>query len=441
MQSPWPGGTGAVPVPAAPTIAPGAYPDPWDPGRLRWWDGRAWTAQTSPPAPRTAASRMSVPARVLGPGAVVAFSVTGVASLVLLVASTGLVAFAVATVVAVLPLPLYAWAVLALDRFHPEPRSALIWTFLAGATVVVLWALIANTLVEAVLLGTVGSTASQTLTATVVAPVVEESGKAVVLVLLYRRFRHQISGPLDGIIYAAMVGLGFATVENVLYYGSSVADGSLPLVFVLRGVLSPFAHPVFTAFTGIGLGLLAAGRTRLGVLAPVLGVLGAMLAHGLWNGSTQLGALGVLGVFFGVMVPVFCGLLVLCRKEAGREKRTLREQLRPEVSAGVLSETDVAVLSEVRPRKLLIQAAKALHPQAGAAAQALAADLLELANTRERIAGGAFSPRYGDPQLVVAELEARVARSRWALPPAPPGAAWAGLSGALGLPVPRLPSR
>ncbi len=296
MQSPWPGGTDAVPVPAAPPIPPGAHPDPWDPGRLRWWDGQAWTSQTQPLPPRTTASRLSVPARIIGPGAVLTFILTGIASVLLVVTSTGLVAFAVATAVALVPLPLYAWAILALDRFHPEPRSALIWTFLAGATAVVLLAIIVNSTVEAVLLATVGSTSSDALTATLVAPVVEESGKAVVLVLLYRRFRHQISGPLDGIIYAAMVGLGFATVENVLYYGTSVADGDLPLVFVLRGVLSPFAHPVFTAFTGIGLGLLAAGRTRLGVLAPVLGLVAAMLAHGLWNGSTELGAYGVLGV-------------------------------------------------------------------------------------------------------------------------------------------------
>ncbi len=119
----------------------------------------------------------------------------------------------------------------------------------------------------------------------------------------------------------------------------------------------------------------------------------------------------------------------------------MREQLRTEVRAGVLCETDVAVLSDVQPRKRLIKAARALHPHAGAAAQALAADLLELANMRERIAAGAFSPRYGSPQDAVAELEARVAKARWALPPAPREAPWAGLSGALGLPVTHIPRR
>lgn len=442
MQSPtgpggWPAGATDVPVPAAPAVPAGAYPDPWDPGRLRWWDGRAWTAATSPLPPVAARARLAVPARLVGPGSVVAFVVTGVLSLVVVLLSVGPAAFVVASVVAFAPLPVYAWAALSLDRFHPEPRSALAWTFLSGATVVVLAALVLNTLVGLVLSAVVGLELAEAGTAVLVAPVVEETGKAAVLLLLYRRVRHQISGPLDGVVYATMVGLGFATVENVLYYGESVADGSLPFVFVLRGVVSPFAHPVFTAATGIGFGLLAAGRTRLGSAAPVLGLLTAIVLHALWNGSATLGGLGLLLVFAVVMVPVFVGLVVLCRVEAGRERRTLLDHLRPEVAAGVLTDADVRVLSDVGARRRLVRAARRMHPQAGRAAHELAADLLELAATRERVARGAYSPRYGPPEQAVDDLTARVARARWALPPAPSSAPWAGLSGALGLPLPR----
>jgi hypothetical protein len=237
-----------------------------------------------------------------------------------------------------------------------------------------------------------------------------------------------------------MVGLGFATIENVLYYGMSVVDGSLPLVFVVRGVLSPFAHPVFTACTGIGLGLLAAGRTRWGPAAPTLGLLLAIALHALWNGSTEFGADGVLLMFFGVMVPVLFAMLVLCRAEARREQRVIRQQLRREIDSGVLAESDVHVLSDVRARRRLLSAARTTHPRAGRAAHELAADVLELAEVRDRIARGAFSDRYGRPGDVVAELEHRVGRSRWTLPPAPPEAPWAGLSGAFGVPLPPRPA-
>jgi RsiW-degrading membrane proteinase PrsW (M82 family) len=373
---------------------------------------------------------------VFGPGSTAVFTVTGLLMLVALVIGLGPGAFVAASVAALLPLPLYAWLALVLDRLHPEPRAALAWTFVAGATAVVLFAFVLNSTADALLLLTAGAEVSEPVTLAFVAPVVEECGKAAALVLLHRRFRHQITGPLDGVVYATMVGLGFATVENVLYYGQSVADGSLPVVFVLRGVLSPFAHPVFTACTGIGLGMLASGRTRRGRAAPAVGLVAAVGLHALWNASTLAGPGVLLLVFFGVMVPVFVGLVVLCRREAGREQGAVRHYLRPEVEAGILTGADVAVLSDVRLRRRLLAQARRVHPHAGAAAHDLAADLLELANVRDRVARGAFSERYGSPQVLLDELMGRVAQARWTLPPPPPQAPESGLSGALGLPPP-----
>lgn len=433
----WPAGDAAVQVPSPPAVPAGWFPDPWDPRQQRWWDGTAWTPSTQATPSTSMATRMRTPARVIGPGSVAVFAVTGALTALFLLVELGPPAFLAAGVAAFVLLPLYAWAGLALDRLHPEPRAALAWTFVAGATAAVLFAVVVNSTAELVLAIGLGDDPAALLTGTVVAPVVEESGKALVLVLLYRRFRHQISGPLDGVVYAMMVGLGFSTIENVLYYGISVADGTLPEVFVVRGVLSPFAHPLFTACTGIGLGLLAAGRTRLRKGAPVLGLLLAIALHALWNGSTELGAGAVLLMFFGFMVPLFLGFVVLCRKEARREQRLIRQQLAAEVRAGLLTEADVLVFSDVRARRQLLKAARRVHPQAGAAAHELAADLLELANVRDRIEKGVFSERYGAPDAAVGALTSRVATSRWALPPAPPAAPWTGVSGALGMAVPR----
>jgi len=432
----WPACATGVQVPGRPVVPPGYYPDPWDQRQVRFWDGSAWSAATQVLVPPTVIQRMRVPARVIGPGSLAVFGVTGVLSVLFLLVEVGPAAFAAATAAAVVLLPLYAWSALLLDRLHPEPRAALIWTFAAGATAVVLFAVVVNSTSEAILTARFGAESAGVLSSTLVAPVVEEFGKAVVLVLLYRRFRHQISGPLDGLVYATMVGLGFATVENVLYYGLSLADGSLPVVFVLRGVLSPFAHPVFTACTGVGLGLLAARRTRLGAGAPVLGLLVAIGLHATWNGASELDGAAILLVFFGLMVPVFFGFVVLARREARREQQMVRHHLTPEVRAGVLTDSDVLVFSDVRARRRLLTAAKQVHPRAGVAAHELAADLVELASIRDRVGAGAFSDRYGTPDSVLDELTTRVARARWALPQAPPQAPWTGLSGAFGLPVP-----
>ncbi|MCW2606494.1 MAG: hypothetical protein JWO60_1187, partial [Frankiales bacterium] len=312
-----------------PLPAPGWYADAGRPPLLRWWDGARWTAHTLPTPPPPA------PTRVLDRRSAWVFGVTGLLSLLFLLTETGLSGFLLASALALLLLPLTAGAVLLIDRVHPEPHAVLAWTFVAGATAVLLWAVVVNSTAEAVLAEVVGAGTAERVSGSVVAPLVEESGKAAVLLLLLHRFRHRMSGPLDGVVYAAAVGLGFSTVEDVLYYGVSLDDGSLVETVVVRGVLSPFAHPLFTAFTGIGLGLLVSRRTRLGRVAPALGFVVAVALHSFWNSVTDTDGLLLL-LLPTVMVPVFVGLLVLCVRESRRERRLIPVHLADEVGAGVL---------------------------------------------------------------------------------------------------------
>ena len=103
------------------------------------------------------------------------------------------------------------------------------------------------------------------------APVTEEATKGAFLVLLLWWRRHELDGVLDGIVYAGMVGIGFAFTENILYLAAAYngTDGlgpggteALTGTFIVRCLLSPFAHPLFTAFIGIGVGLAVASRSR-----------------------------------------------------------------------------------------------------------------------------------------------------------------------------------
>jgi RsiW-degrading membrane proteinase PrsW (M82 family) len=78
--------------------------------------------------------------------------------------------------------------------------------------------------------------------------------------LLFRR--REFDGIIDGIVYAGIVAAGFAFTENILYFGRAFGEeaemgGSVLFTLILRGVLSPFAHPLFTSMTGIGAGLAA----------------------------------------------------------------------------------------------------------------------------------------------------------------------------------------
>lgn len=100
----------------------------------------------------------------------------------------------------------------------------------------------------------------------------EENTKGLALFILYWWKRGEFDGVKDGIVYAAMVGLGFATVENFGYYDGAVMEGGaagLAGLFVMRGILSPFIHSLFTSMTGIGLGLASrSGRRWVKIGAP-----------------------------------------------------------------------------------------------------------------------------------------------------------------------------
>ena len=285
----------------------------------------------------------------------------GVLSLAIILAELGPRAFAVGVLFAVLPVPVYLALALWLDRFEPEPPRMLATTFLWGATVAAAFALLANSVVDAVARDAVGDLGGL-LTTVLWAPVVEELAKGVALVLLLFQASDEFDGLTDGVVYAAMVGLGFAMLENVQYYGRAVADGrdaSLG-VFLLRGVVAPFAHPLFTAMTGIGLGI---ARERPGTaraaLAPFAGFAAAVVLHAGWNLAASLDA-AFAPTYVVVMLPVFVGTLALVRRSLGREARVLRDQLAPLVAEGTLTDAELHALCTLRGRaEAALQAARA----------------------------------------------------------------------------------
>jgi protease PrsW len=236
-------------------------------------------------------------------------------------------AAALAAAAAFLPLPLYAALALWLDRFEPEPVRALAKCFIWGATVALVFALVVNETALGVASAVLGGMHADLLTSIVVAPVSEEIAKGAALVLVYRHARHDFDGITDGVVYATMVGLGFAAMENVLYYGWAAEAGSLTATFLVRGVLSPFAHPLFTAMLGIGLGLKAERTHRLRWLYPVAGLCAGIVLHALWNLVSVAGLF--LPAYALVMVPTFAGVLLLVRRSHRREVALLRDCLRP----------------------------------------------------------------------------------------------------------------
>jgi RsiW-degrading membrane proteinase PrsW (M82 family) len=260
-----------------------------------------------------------------------------------------------ATVLATVPvLPLvlcYLW----LDRYEPEPRRLLLLGLLWGAFAATFGALVVQGI------GGIFAGVTENAQLAVVAPVSEELTKGVFLVFLLWWRRAELDGILDGIVYAGMVGIGFAFTENILYLGAAYngSDGMGPggvagitTTFVLRCVFSPFAHPLFTAFTGIGIGLaVSSRRPAVRWLAPVVGYACAVVAHGVWNGSTIYGAEGFIGTYVFIMVPAFAGLVWLAVWARRSERRMLTAALADAAQRGLVPATDIGWVVDLRARR------------------------------------------------------------------------------------------
>lgn len=279
----------------------------------------------------------------------------------------GSVGGAVVIAAAVVPALLYSLFLLQMDRYEREPARVLLAAFLWGALVATVVASLFNELSAEVF-----SSALQDeglggfLTAVIVAPVVEETAKGLVLLLLMWRLRNEFDDVVDGVVYGSLVGIGFAMSENILYFSDAYATGQLAALFYVRVGLNGLGHAGYTALTGAGLGYAReTNRNATKLLLPALALMAAIVAHASWNllGSISIGLVSGLdedGVGFWVAAPFVVALLtgpvlvvlaIALGRAWRREKRVVAEFLRDEVQAGVLSEDAYARVTSSRARR------------------------------------------------------------------------------------------
>jgi protease PrsW len=258
-------------------------------------------------------------------------------------------AFVIGALTAIVPVPFYLALVLWSDRFEPEPVRQAAFAFFWGATFAVVLAFLVNSIGGMIVSARLGKDAAEVYGGSISAPIVEESCKAAVLFLLFFKRRRGFNGIHDGIFYAAMVGLGFAMSENILYYGHAAEGHAVLSIFIMRGLLAPFAHPVFTAMTGLGLGLALQSRNaRVRRSAPIAGLLGAITLHSIWNsvaGSASSPAT-VIHVYLFLFLPVFAGIVGVIVYSLRRESEIIARFLPREF----FDEKEIARLASFRLR-------------------------------------------------------------------------------------------
>ena len=273
---------------------------------------------------------------------------------------------------AMIPLPVLWLGFWWLDRYEPEPRRYKFAAFVWGGVVAVAIALAIEVVAQEVW------DLSDEATATFVAPLAEEPAKCLFLLLTFVRARRVIDGVLDGLIYAGLVGIGFAFVENIGYYASSYlgspdiaiagAEG-VTTTFVVRGVFSPLAHPLFTAAFGIALGYAITRKSKLlRVLICTVGLAASMALHGLWNGSLSYGpdsGLGFVLAYF-VLAALLMAITVLAIVVRVRQVQILERSLSYVAERGWIHPAEIPYLSRFGYRKAARRYAKANHGKAAA---------------------------------------------------------------------------
>jgi protease PrsW len=264
---------------------------------------------------------------------------------VLILLTGGPIPTLITTLLAAISFPLLILILFWLDRYEPEPARYRLAAIGWGGVVAVAFSLVA----EGLLFALPGTTTF--VDTAIIAPAVEEAAKGLFLVVVVIFRRDQIHGLLDGLIYGALVGIGFAFVEDIAYYLASLEAGALPLTFFLRGIMGPFAHPLFTSALGIGIGIaVTTRRPAVRVLAPILGYAASVLMHGIWNGSTFWGGSGFLLAYAAIMLPLLAIMLAVGIWARSREGKMLTSALQQTVPMGWIRPEEIRWVAHLSDR-------------------------------------------------------------------------------------------
>jgi RsiW-degrading membrane proteinase PrsW (M82 family) len=250
------------------------------------------------------------------------------------------------------PLVVYLWVPWIIDRYDPEPWWCLVLALAWGGIAACGFSALINTAVHITGNAVGGETFGDVLGACVSAPIVEEFFKGLAVFGVFFFLRREFDGVVDGVIYATFAALGFAAVENIIYYSNAARDefvlhreGVLAGTVFVRGILGPWGHPLYTSMTGLGFGIAReTNKTWLKWLAPLGGYLFAAFLHSTWNTAATLSNTLVL-----VMLPLWflfvLAFFILVVWMVKRKGKIIRDHLRDEVLMGNLTPFELELIT------------------------------------------------------------------------------------------------
>src|SRR5947209_13124016 len=250
-----------------------------------------------------------------------------------------------------------------IDRFEREPWFLRLAAFLWGAIIAIPPALFIEGKVDGMLTNLLGTGTSNVVRSAfqgLNAGITEETIKGLGLLLLFFILRDEFDNVTDGIVYAVLIGAGFAMVENFRYF--AVDSRQFPVfLIVYRIVLGWLGHSTFLACFGAALGYVRHTRVRWRhIVIPLLGYLCAVSLHSFFDfvafqassalsaspGNSNVSFLSLLALI-GDYIPPFLAqmfLLYILIKALAHEAAVIREFLAVEVSNGIVKVDEYALL-------------------------------------------------------------------------------------------------
>lgn len=228
-----------------------------------------------------------------------------------------------------------------LDRYEREPLGLVLAAFAWGAVGAITISIIGSVILTLPLALATDENTAMFLSASMIAPLVEEPAKALCLLLIYRS--RQFDNATDGFVYGAAAGLGFGMSENFLYFASTAGQGvgAWIVVVILRTLFTGLMHAGATSMVGAALGWAKFSTSPRRMTAVPLALLAAMGMHALWNSLAiapmVLEAGVALPLLSFLLFPVEFGILFLIfQASLISESRIIRRELTEEAQRGTL---------------------------------------------------------------------------------------------------------
>jgi RsiW-degrading membrane proteinase PrsW (M82 family) len=194
--------------------------------------------------------------------------------------------------------------VYARDKHEREPFGILLVSFFWGCFSVVP-AIILETVLPGIIPGSNGSSLLSVAIYTFIIIALSEELSKFIFLRYYSYKKRSFNEPFDGIVYAIMVGMGFATIENLMYVFGANTPQNQWATAGLRALTAVPAHATFAVVMGYFAGLAKFSKKNEKRLL-LLGLMGATVLHGFYDFFLFQNL--TAGLYIGAFISLIVGI-------------------------------------------------------------------------------------------------------------------------------------